>query len=151
MDFILSLISSKALMVPLGAWFLAQVLKITIASIQAKQMKLAYFFTMGGMPSSHSTLVSAVATTVAVVEGVGSPLFAVAAIFAVIIIHDAAGVRQTVSKQSVMLNRILDELLKGKPAFEQRLRELIGHSTLQVAAGTILGIAFSLLVLLVLQ
>ena len=150
MDLIFSLLTNKVLMVPIGAWFLAQVLKITIASIQSKQMKWSYFFTMGGMPSSHSTLVSAVATTVAIVEGVGSPLFAVAAIFAVIVIHDAAGVRQTVSKQSVMLNRILDELLKGKQAFEQHLSELIGHSVLQVAAGTILGIAFSLLISLVL-
>ncbi len=145
----LSLLTNKVLMVPVGAWLLAQVLKITITSVQAKQMKWSCFFTMGGMPSSHSTLVSAVATTVAIVQGVGSPLFAVAAIFAVIIIHDAAGVRQTVSEQSVMLNRILDELLKGRPAFEQRLRELIGHSVLQVAAGTILGIAFSSIALLI--
>ena len=150
MDVIFSLLTSKVLMVPVGAWLLAQALKIAIASVQAKQMKWSCFFTMGGMPSAHSTLVSATATTVAVVEGVGSPLFAVAVIFAGIIIHDAAGVRQTVSEQSVMLNRILDELFKGKPAFEQRLRGLIGHSVLQVTAGTILGIAFPLIALLAL-
>ena len=149
MDLVLSLLTSKALMVPIGAWLLTQAIKIAIASVQAKQMKWSRFFTMGGMPSSHSTLVSAVATTVAVVEGVDSPLFAVAVIFAGVVIHDAAGVRQTVSEQSVMLNRILDELLKGKPAFEQRLRGLIGHSVLQVIAGTLLGIAFSLIALLV--
>jgi acid phosphatase family membrane protein YuiD len=108
---------------------------------------------MGGMPSSHAALVCALATTIAVVEGFGSPLFAIAAFFALIVMYDATGVRQTVGNQSVMLNRMLDELFKGKakvnPQFEQRLRELIGHTNFQVIAGAALGIIFALLLTLI--
>ena len=150
MDFMLSLLTNKVLLVPFAAWALAQVLKVVTASIAFRQLKWSYLVTMGGMPSSHSTLVCALATTVAIVEGVGSVLFAISVFFAMIVMYDAAGVRQTVSKQSVILNRMLDELLKGKPAFEHRLRELIGHSAIEVTAGAILGIAFTLLVFLVL-
>ena len=95
---------------------------------------------MGGMPSSHTTLVCALATAVAIVCGVDSTIFAIAVFFAIIVMYDAAGVRHTVSTQSTMLNRILDELFKGKPAFEQRLRELIGHTKFEVIAGDALGI-----------
>ena len=141
------LISNKIILVPFGAWCIAQLLKMIIASIQKKRFMLSYLTTMGGMPSSHATLVCALATTMAIVEGLGSPLFAVTVFFAFIVMYDAAGVRQTVSHQSVMLNRILDELFKGKdyPEFEHRLRELIGHTNFQVIAGAILGIVFALI------
>ena len=95
---------------------------------------------MGGMPSSHTALVCALATTVGIVNGMNSAVFAVATLFAAIVMYDAAGVRQTVSNQSTILNRMLDELFKGKPAFEQRLRELIGHTKFEVIAGAALGI-----------
>jgi len=144
-----SLLANKIIWVPAAAWALAQVLKLAIASIREKRFMLSYLTTMGGMPSSHTALVCALATTIAVVEGLGSPLFAVAAFFALIVMYDAAGVRQTVGNQSVMLNRLLDELFKGKakvnPEFEQRLRELIGHTNFQVIAGALVGIAFALI------
>jgi len=141
------LISNKIILVPFGAWCIAQLLKMIIASIQKKRFMLSYLTTMGGMPSSHATLVCALATTMAMVEGLGSPLFAVTVFFAFIVMYDAAGVRLTVSHQSVMLNRILDELFKGKgnPEFEQRLRELIGHTNFQVTAGAVLGVVFALI------
>ena len=141
------LISNKIILVPFGAWCVAQLLKMIIASVQQKRFMFSYLTTMGGMPSSHSTLVCALATTVGIVEGAGSVMFAISVFFAMIVMHDAAGVRQTVSKQSVMLNRILDELLKGRPAFDHRLRELIGHSVIEVTAGALLGILFSIIVL----
>lgn len=144
-----ALISNKILLVPFGAWCVAQLLKMIIASLQQKRFMLSYLTTMGGMPSSHATLVCALATTLAIVEGLGSPLFAIAVFFAMIVMYDATGVRQTVSHQSVMLNRLLDELFKGKakvnPQFEQRLRELIGHTNFQVLAGAALGITFALI------
>ena len=97
------------------------------------------------MPSAHATLVCALATTIALVDGIGTSLFAIAALFALLVMYDAAGVRQTVSTQSTMLNRILEELFKGNPAFQQRLRELIGHTKFEVAAGASLGIVFAFL------
>ena len=95
---------------------------------------------MGGMPSSHTTLVCALATTVAILHGLNSTYFAISTLFAAVVMYDAAGVRQTVSVQSTLLNRMLDELFKGKPAFEERVRELIGHTKIEVITGAILGV-----------
>jgi uncharacterized protein len=141
-----ALLSNKALWVPAVAWCMAQVLKVLIGSIKDKRLNLSYLTTMGGMPSAHATLVCALAMTIAIVYGLGSALFAIAALFALVVMYDAAGVRQTVSTQSTMLNRILEELFKGNPAFQQRLRELIGHTKFEVAAGAMLGIIFAFLV-----
>lgn len=135
-----AILGNKVLIVPLAAWCVAQVLKALTGSIKDKRLNLSYMFGLGGMPSSHTTLVCALATSVAIVHGIGSTVFAISAFFAGIVITDAAGVRQTVSTQSAMLNRMLDELFKGTPAFEQRLRELIGHTKWEVIAGGALGI-----------
>ena len=130
---------------PAAAWCVAQVMKVIIESIKDRHLNFSYLITMGGMPSSHAALVCALATTVAVVYGVGSALFAISAFFALVVMYDAAGVRQTVSTQSTMLNRIVDELFKRNPEFQQRVRELIGHTKFEVAAGAILGIIFAFL------
>jgi hypothetical protein len=141
-------LSNKALLVPAAAWCVAQVLKVIVASVRDKRLNLSYLTTMGGMPSSHATLVCALATTVAIVYGVNSAVFAIAAFLALIVMYDAAGVRQTVSTQSTILNRILEELFKGNPAFQQRLRELIGHTKFEVAAGAGLGVLVALVLTL---
>lgn len=130
----------RALIIPAGAWFVAQFLKLIIEFIRDRRLVLSNMITMGGMPSSHSATVCALATTIAITEGFDSILFALSVFFGIIVMFDAAGVRQTVGHQSNILNKILDELLKGKPAFEERLKELIGHSRLQVFAGAALGI-----------
>jgi uncharacterized protein len=140
-----SILGNKALWVPAVAWFVAQVLKVIIESIKDKHLDFSYLIKMGGMPSSHAALVCALATTIGIVYGVGSALFAISAFFAIVVMYDAAGVRQTVSTQSTMLNRMLEELFKGNPAFQQRLRELIGHTKFEVAAGAILGVAIAFL------
>lgn len=135
----------KALWVPALCWCIAQALKVVIGSIKDKRLNWSYLTTMGGMPSSHAAVVCALATTMAVVYGLASPLFAISAFFALVVMYDAAGVRQTVSTQSTMLNRIVEELFKGNPEWQQRLKELIGHTKFEVAAGAILGIVFALL------
>ena len=137
--------TNKALWVPATAWALAQILKVVVQSIKVRRLSFSYLTTMGGMPSSHAALVCALATTVGIVYGVGSAVFAISALFAIVVMYDAAGVRQTVSTQSTMLNRILEELFKNNPEFQQRLRELIGHTKWEVAAGAILGIVFAFL------
>ena len=135
-----SIIHNKVLIAPIIAWFVAQLLKMLISLVRDRRLDLSYLVSMGGMPSAHSALVCALATSVALVNGVQSSAFAITVFFAIIVMYDAAGVRQTVSHQSNMLNRILDELLKGKPAFEQRLREFIGHTHFEIMAGAALGI-----------
>jgi len=140
-----SILSNKALWIPAAAWCVAQVMKVIIESIKDRHLNFSYLITMGGMPSSHAALVCALATTIAVVYGVSSAVFAISAFFALVVMYDAAGVRQTVSTQSTMLNRIVDELFKRNPEFQQRVRELIGHTKFEVAAGAILGIVFAFL------
>ena len=142
MDLVLS---NKALWIPAAAWCVAQVLKVIISVIKNRRFNFSDLVAMGGMPSSHATLVCALATTVALIYGVNSVLFAITAFLALVVMYDAAGVRQTVGDQSIILNRMLDELFKGKPAFEERLRELIGHTKLEVIAGAGLGILFAFL------
>ena len=115
-----SCISYKALIIPAGAWCVAQVLKLFIDLIRNKNLDFSNLITMGGMPSAHSATVTSLATTIAILDGFDSLLFALSVFFAIIVMYDAAGVRQTVGHQSNILNKILDELFKRKPAFEQR-------------------------------
>ena len=140
-----ALLSNKALWVPIFAWCVAQVLKLVIGSIKEKRLTWSYLSAMGGMPSAHATLVCSLATTIGILYGLDSPYFAIATLFAAVVMYDAAGVRQTVSTQSTMLNRILEELFKNNPKFQQRLRELIGHTKFEVGAGAALGIVFAFL------
>lgn len=140
-----SILSNKALLIPLAAWCMAQVLKVLISLIRDRRLNLSYMISMGRMPSAHTTLVCALATTVAILNGLNSTTFAIAAFFAGIVMYDAAGVRQTVSAQSTLLNRILDELFRGKPGVEERVREFIGHTKWEVIAGAALGILVAFL------
>jgi hypothetical protein len=136
------IITNKALIIPICSWAIAQLLKVLIVLIQQKQLELRYFVGSGGMPSSHSAFVSALATAVALIEGFGSVAFAISVILALVVMYDAAGVRQSVGKQSVVLNRIIRELRLRRPMIEveRDLREFIGHTSFQVAVGSLLGI-----------
>ena len=134
----------KVIFIPAGAWFIAQTVKLITELIRKRHFDIGLMMSMGGMPSAHSATVSSLATTVGITEGFASPVFAIALFFAFIVMYDAGGVRQTVSSQSDMLNRILDELLKGHPQFDERLREFIGHSYFEIAIGCILGILLAL-------
>ena len=141
------IITNKALVIPICSWATAQLAKVIIVLIRKKQLDLRYLVVSGGMPSSHSALVSSLATTVALVEGLGSIAFGISVILALIVMYDAAGVRQSVGKQSVVLNRIIDELRLRRPLteLERNLREFIGHTSFQVIVGGLLGVAISCL------
>jgi acid phosphatase family membrane protein YuiD len=92
------------------------------------------------MPSAHSATVCSLATVIGMVEGFQSAIFASSVFFAFIVIYDAAGVRKTVSVHSGVINDILDELFKDNPEFQQRFREFIGHTRLEIITGAIMGI-----------
>ncbi len=142
------MVTNKALIIPIVAWAIAQLLKVLVVLAQEKHLDLRYLVGSGGMPSSHSAFVSSLATTVALIAGAGSVSFGISVIFALIVMYDAAGVRQSVGQQSVVLNRILRELRiqRQHPSDElgRDLRELIGHAQFQVIAGALLGIAVAL-------
>jgi acid phosphatase family membrane protein YuiD len=133
---------SNVLLASICAWALAQLLKVFLALIGRRQIDLHLLVSTGGMPSSHSAMVCALATSVAIVEGLDSVAFAIAAILAMVVMYDAAGVRSWVGKQSVVLNRIVKEIRFRRPLFEleRGLREFIGHTPFEVIIGALLGI-----------
>ena len=139
------IITNKVLIIPICSWAIAQLLKVIIILIQKKQLDLRYLVISGGMPSSHSAFVSALATSVALIQGLGSVAFGISAIFALVVIYDAAGVRRSVGQQSVILNRIMRELRDRRPVTElgRDLREFVGHTQFQVIIGALLGIVLS--------
>ena len=134
------LLANRVFMVALVAWLLAQTLKVLIYLYRDRRLDLRHIVSSGGMPSSHSALVTALATAVAITEGARSTIFAVAVIFAAVVMYDAAGVRQAVSIQARILNRMLDEIFVEQRFNEKRLRELIGHSPIEVVVGGGLGV-----------
>ena len=135
----------KGIWVPLVAWFIAQLCKVIINLIRKRHLDFAYMYSPGGMPSAHSALMTALATTIGLMYGFESPLFAIALVVAFIVMYDAAGVRRTVGHQSTVLNKMLDELFKGNKEFSQRLGEIIGHTKWEVFVGALLGIAFGII------
>jgi len=136
------IISNEVLVVPICAWAVAQLLKVFVILVREKRLDLRYFVTSGGMPSAHSAIVCALATAVAMTQGVGSVTFGIAVVLALIVTYDAAGVRQSVGQQSAVLNRIVREFRYRRPLaeVERDLREFIGHTPFQVIVGAALGI-----------
>lgn len=130
-------------MIPISAWAIAQLAKTLLALWRGNGLDFSYFVSSGGMPSAHSAMVTALATSVGMIQGFGSVVFSIAVILALIVLYDAAGVRQAVSQQSSVLNRIVRELRLRQPMtrLEADLRELIGHTPFQVTVGAAIGIA----------
>jgi uncharacterized protein len=138
------ILTNRVLLVSLSASLIAQVLKVAIELIRHRKLNFRVLVGTGGMPSSHSALVTALATGVGQTSGWGSAEFAIAVVFATIVMYDAAGVRQAAGKQARILNQIVDEFFQENPALNQdRLKELLGHTPVQVFAGCLLGIAIS--------
>jgi hypothetical protein len=136
------LITNWVLIIALCAWMVAQLVKLLVALARGKGLDLSFFISSGGMPSAHSAMVCALATAIAIKDGFGSAYFAIAVILALVVTYDAAGVRQSVGQQSVVLNRIILELKRKEPMIkiEADLRELMGHTPFEVYIGAALGI-----------
>ncbi len=137
--------NNHILLVSLLACFVAQGLKAIVELARNGKVNIRYLFSTGGMPSAHSALVGSLATGVGLVRGWDSAEFAVACLFAVIVMYDAAGVRQAAGKQARILNQIIDEFFQDGHNFnEERLKELLGHTPFQVFVGLALGIGITL-------
>ncbi len=141
----MEILQNHILMVSLVAWALAQALKVLVILLQEHRLDLWRLVSAGGMPSSHSALVGALATGVAMQDGARSSTFALAVVFAAVVMYDAAGIRQAVGIQARILNRMLDEFFKHQRWNEERLRELLGHTRVEVLVGASLGIAMALI------
>ncbi len=125
------------------AWAIAQFLKGLFALYKYKKLDFRRFVGAGGMPSSHSAFVSALATGIGLKDGWTSTTFALAVVFALIVMYDAAGVRLAASKQAATLNKIIDELFDEGEFHHEHLKEFLGHTPIEVFAGSLLGIAIS--------
>ena len=142
MEWLYSIVSNPFLIIGVSSWFIAQVLKIIIHTIMYKKLDLTRMYGDGGMPSGHSATVSSVAAAAGLVYGTGSYEFALAMIFAIIVCHDAMGVRRETGRQAVVINEIIRtfSIVSDEKLPEENLKELVGHSPVQVFAGIIIGI-----------
>ncbi len=143
MTWLNELIHNPFLITAVSSWAIAQVLKVIINAFITKKFSLERLFGDGGMPSGHSATVSSLAVFTALRCGCGSFEFAVAAVMAIIVCHDAMGVRLETGKQAVVLNEIIKhfEDLAKQDLFSVTLKEFVGHTPSQVCVGILLGIA----------
>ncbi len=125
------------------AWIIAQFLKGIFAFYKYRKMDFRRFVGAGGMPSSHSAFVSALATGVGLNDGWASTTTALAIVFALVVMYDAAGVKLAASKQAATLNKIVDELFDEGEFHHELLKELLGHTPVEVIVGSLLGIVIS--------
>lgn len=148
MQEVADIIHNQILLIALLACFIAQILKVAIELVRNRKVNFRYLVTTGGMPSAHSALVGALASAIGLTMGWSSPEFAIACLFAIIVMYDAAGVRQAAGKQARILNQMMDELLQDDHTIsEERLKELLGHTPFQVLVGLALGITTSFVAL----
>ncbi len=137
------LLHNDILLAGILSWFVAQVIKTILYAVINKELDMTRLMGDGGMPSAHSATVTAVAAMTGLLCGFGSPLFALACILAIIVMHDAMGVRLETGKQAKLLNEmvtLLEALGQPKLSMEKKLKEFVGHTPSQVMAGMLLGI-----------
>ncbi len=146
-QFLIDFFGNRILICSLSSWLVAQVLKTLIYACNNREFRLERLFGDGGMPSCHSATVTAMAVSTGITYGVGSTEFALALIIAIIVMHDAMGVRRETGNQAVIINEMMQLFTQEdkKIVFHQeRLKELIGHSPMQVICGCIVGIAVAI-------
>jgi hypothetical protein len=135
----------KFLLAPLVAWAIAQAAKVILTSMHQRRLNLRVLAETGGMPSSHAAIVMGMTAAVGKYAGVSSASFAIALIFSFVVMYDAAGLRRAAGRQAAILNRLVEDLVHMRGMQEQRLRELLGHTPVEVLVGAVLGIAVGLI------
>ena len=137
---VLAVFQNKALMAGLIAWSLAQIIKLPLDYFLSRKWNWALLLTTGGMPSSHSSLMTATTLGIGLYHGFEDPVFAIAVAITMIVVYDAAGVRRQAGIHAQRINVLFDELLHGHMLNEKDLREVLGHTPLEVAGGVLLGL-----------
>jgi acid phosphatase family membrane protein YuiD len=133
------------LLPPLVAWFVAQVAKVLLSSFRLRRLNLRVLADPGGMPSSHAAIVMGLTAAVGKHLGLSTAPFAIALIFSFVVMYDAAGVRRAAGRQAAVLNRLVQDLVHMRGVQETELRELLGHTPVEVLVGAVLGIGIALL------
>ena len=141
MHSLLDIFSNQVLWCAVTGWFVAQALKIPTYWLVEKKLDLMRFFGSGGMPSSHTAFVVSLAIMVGATEGFDSAIFAMCVVLAAVVMYDATGVRKETGNQAEIINEILRKVfVDGQPIADVDLKELIGHTKLEVLGGAIVGI-----------
>jgi acid phosphatase family membrane protein YuiD len=135
----------RFLLAPIVAWTICQIAKVTLVSIRQRRLNLRALADTGGMPSSHSAIVMGLTAAIGKYSGVTSAPFAIALIFSFVVMYDAAGLRRAAGRQAEVLNRLVEDLVHMRGVQEQRLRELLGHTPVEVLVGAVIGVAVGLL------
>ena len=139
-------ITNKFVYIPLIVWFCIQTFKVVHDLIKTKKFNFKRIIGAGGMPSSHSAIVTCIATMIGKSEGFDTPIFALSLIFAMVVMYDAAGVRRAAGKQARLLNKIVETPGLSSVQVQEKLVEVLGHTPLQVFVGAFIGIVVGLLV-----
>ena len=134
------------LLAPALAWTIAQVSKVILTSLRQRRLNLRVLAETGGMPSSHSAIVMGLTAAIGKHAGPATPQFAIALIFSVVVMYDAAGLRRAAGRQAAILNRLVEDLVHMRGIQEQKLRELLGHTPVEVLVGAVLGVVVGLLI-----
>ena len=132
----------------LFGWLLAQLIKMITCLIKSGRLDFSYLVSTGGMPSAHTSMSCALATSIGLLNGFSSVEFTIAIVFASVVMFDAQSVRKAAGEQAKLLNQIIDELLNEHNFSEKKLKELLGHTRLEVLGGVISGIIAANLILL---
>jgi hypothetical protein len=136
---VMAVFQNKALMAGLIAWLLAQIIKLPLDYLYSRKWNWALLLTTGGMPSSHSSLLTATSLGIGLYHGFDDPVFAIAVAITMVVVYDAAGVRRQAGIHAQRINVLFNELLHGHMLDEKELREVLGHTPLEVAGGILLG------------
>lgn len=137
---------NKALLAAILAWFAAQLLKVLLVFLDERRLDWGRMISSGGMPSSHSALITAMTVSVGKTAGLDSVAFAIAAVTSMVVMYDAANVRREAGKHAELLNKIAQDLYPDNHSNQEKLKELLGHKLIEVAAGAVLGITIGFLV-----
>lgn len=137
---LLALFQNKVLVAGMIAWGLAQVIKIPLEYLRTRRWNWSLLFTTGGMPSSHSALMTGSVLAIGLYYGFDNPLFALGVAITMVVTYDAAGVRRQAGIHAQRINVLVEELLKGHIFNEKDLREVLGHTPLEVIGGILLGL-----------
>ena len=139
-----NLFISPVLIAGLVSWGIGQSVKVPIEYLRTREWNWALLFSAGGMPSTHSALMSSVALSIGLFDGFNTPLFALAFAVSMIVMYDATGIRRQAGIHAQKINLLINELFSGQPISDEQLKEVLGHSPLQVLMGILLGTSISL-------
>ena len=143
MNYLQQFFSNKVIGISALAWFIAQLIKIIIDLVKSRSIDMKLLTSSGGMPSSHSAFVTSLATSIGMTQGFDSTQFAITFVLCMVVMYDAAGVRRAAGKQAAVINDIAEIMENYGFKMDENLKELLGHTPVEVAAGAVLGITLS--------